>query len=127
MYSALNLYMVSLWHTVIARRRDTLDSSLSLTFCKKNLELYSQPVLDALQENYPDIKIEIKDCVDLCGTCTDIPFALRYGALVGGKDPLDLYRKLLKGRTFLDNPKLPGTAGCVEKEDAALVSLVDKK
>ncbi|KYP80464.1 DUF1450 domain-containing protein [Ferroacidibacillus organovorans] len=88
--------------------------AVQLTFCKKNLALYSQSVLEAISHDYPDVEIELKDCADVCGTCTDIPFALRNGALIGGRDPRDLYKKLERGMRFLSEDKLPGTAGYVE-------------
>ena len=93
-----------------------MSSSLSIVFCKKNLELYSQSVYDALKETYPDAQIEVKDCVDMCGTCTDIPFAIRNNALIGGRDPQGLYRKLERGMSFLSSPTLPGTATYREDE-----------
>ncbi|PWI59044.1 DUF1450 domain-containing protein [Sulfoacidibacillus thermotolerans] len=92
-----------------------MPSSISLTFCKKNLELYSQSVYDALRANYPDLEIEVKDCLDMCAMCTDVPFALRNGALIGGRDPMGLYRKLERGMQFLSAPPLPGTSGYREQ------------
>lgn len=82
---------------------------VSVSFCKKNLELYGDSVLRALQNEYPDAEIEIKDCLDHCGTCTDVPFVLRYGGLVNGRDPRDLFRKVERGMRFLKRPPLPGT------------------
>jgi uncharacterized protein YuzB (UPF0349 family) len=76
-------------------------SSLSLKMCKKNLEKYSQPVLDLLQKEYPDLTIEIEDCLDVCGLCSDVPFVLRNNAIVHGRDARDLYYKLEKGMQFL--------------------------
>lgn len=81
-------------------------SSLSLKFCKKNLDLYSQSVYDALKDRYPNEKIEIVDCAGehLCGLCTDVPFAIRNNAVVGGKTARDLFYKLERGMEFLNNP-----------------------
>ena len=93
-----------------------MSSSLSIVFCKKNLELYSQSVYEALKEAYPDEQIEVKDCVDLCGTCTDVPFAVRNNALITGRDPQGLYRKLEKGMRFISSPPLPGTSAFREDE-----------
>lgn len=91
-------------------RDSALSSKVTVTFCKKNLELHSQSVYDALSANNPEVTLEIKDCLDHCGMCTDVPFAMREGGLVGGRDPRDLYRKLLRGLRFLSRPPLPGTA-----------------
>lgn len=79
-------------------------SSLSLKFCKKNLELHSQSVYDALKERYPDEKIEVVDCVgtQFCSTCSDVPFVLRNNAVVGGRTARDLYYKLERGMGFLN-------------------------
>lgn len=93
-----------------------MASSLHIVFCKKNLELHSQSVYDLLKQEYPDIEIEVKDCVDHCGICTDVPFAMRNDAVVGGRDPRDLYMKLEKGMKFLQAAKLPGTSGYKEQE-----------
>lgn len=93
---------------------ENVAAPVQLTFCKKNLELYSEPVYKAIVAAYPDVEVEIKDCADHCGICTDVPFALRNGALVGGRDARDLYRKLERGMLFLKRPKLPGTAGYTE-------------
>ncbi|TCS76264.1 DUF1450 domain-containing protein [Effusibacillus lacus] len=102
----------------------SLLSSLSLKFCKKNLELYSQSVYDALKERYPNEKIEVVDCVgkEYCGTCTDVPFAIRNNALVGGRTARDLFYKFERGMVFLDNLPEPEAAAeekkPVEKPDA---------
>ncbi len=92
-----------------------MPSSVNLQFCKKNLELYSQSVYAALRENYPELKIEVKDCVDMCGMCTDVPFAMRNGALIGARDPMGLYRKLERGMNFMTAQPLPGTSGYQEQ------------
>ena len=93
-------------------------ATVTISFCRKNLELYSQSVHDAMRERYPDVEIEIKDCLDRCGTCTDIPFAVRLGGVVGGRDARDLYRKLERGMRFLSRPPLPGTADYREEAEA---------
>ncbi len=78
-----------------------MASTLSFVFCKKNLELHSQAVYDLLKEQYPNVSIEVKDCVDKCGLCTDVPFVLRNNAVVAGRDQRDLYNKLEKGLKYL--------------------------
>ena len=83
-----------------------MASTLSFVFCKKNLELHSQNVYDLLKQEYPDLEIEIKDCVDKCGLCTDVPFVMRNNSVVAGRDQRDLYKKLEKGLTYLN--KKPG-------------------
>lgn len=84
-------------------------SSLSLKFCKKNLELHSQSVYEALKERYPNEKIEVVDCIgeQFCGLCTDVPFALRNNAVVGGRTARDLLYKLERGMEFLSNATAP--------------------
>jgi len=96
-----------------------LATPVQLTFCKKNLELYSQSVYEAIVSEYPHVPVELKDCADHCAMCTDVPFALRNSSLVGGRDPRDLYRKLVRGMQFLERPKVPGTAGYIEGEFTA--------
>jgi len=91
-------------------------SSLSLKFCRKNLEKYSQRVYDVLTQKYPDVKIEVEDCVDICGLCTDVPFALRNGAIVGGRNERDLYLKLERGMEFLQKPPLVTMAKAVQSK-----------
>ncbi|WP_170086851.1 DUF1450 domain-containing protein [Kyrpidia spormannii] len=88
-------------------------SSLSLKFCKKNLEK-SGDVLRALQEKYPDLKIEVSDCLDVCGLCTDVPFVLRNNAIVHGRNARDLYLKLERGmQPFFRREPIPGTAAAM--------------
>ncbi|MDI3327408.1 MAG: DUF1450 domain-containing protein [Alicyclobacillaceae bacterium] len=84
--------------------------SLSLKFCKRNLER-SGEVLQALREKYPDLSIEVADCLEVCGLCTDVPFVLRNNGIVHGRNPRDLYLKLENGMEplFREDP-LPGTA-----------------
>ncbi len=86
-------------------------STLSFVFCKKNLELYTQPVYDLLKQEYPDLAIEVKDCVgaEHCGLCADVPFVMRNNAVVAGRDPRDLYDKLARGLEYLTKDPLPGT------------------
>lgn len=93
-------------------------SSLSLKFCKKNLELHSQSVYDALKERYPNEKIEIADCVgtEFCSTCADVPFALRNNALVGARTARDLLFKLERGMEFID--RLPAPKPVAESKAA---------
>ncbi|MBX5436170.1 MAG: DUF1450 domain-containing protein [Alicyclobacillaceae bacterium] len=90
-----------------------LPTSLSLKWCRKNLEHHSQDVYDMLREEYPDVPMEVADCVDHCGLCTDVPFALRNDAIVAARDPRGLYVKLKKGMEFLSAPPLPGTYAAV--------------
>jgi uncharacterized protein YuzB (UPF0349 family) len=94
-------------------------SSLSLKMCKKNLEKYSQPVLDLLQKEYPDIEIDIEDCVDVCGLCSDVPFLLRNNAIVHGRDARDLYYKLEKGMQFLKNQPVDDASKTEKEEQTA--------
>ena len=87
---------------------------MSLKWCKKNLNLYSQAVYDLIVEEHPEIEHEIVDCADKCGLCTDVPFVVRNNATVGARDAQGLYRKLTRGFSFVTKPVLPGTY-----EDAA--------
>lgn len=90
-----------------------MASSMTLKWCKKNLEHHSQSVYDMLKEEYPDLEMEITDCVDLCGLCTDVPFALRNNAVVGARDARGLYVKLKQGMEFLSGEPIPGTYAAV--------------
>jgi uncharacterized protein YuzB (UPF0349 family) len=84
-------------------------SSMSIKWCKRNLELHSQAVYDLLKEEYPDLEMEIVDCPELQGLCADAPFALRNNAIVVARDARGLYAKLKKGMSFMTEPALPGT------------------
>lgn len=86
-----------------------MASSMSTKWCKKNLEKFSQPVLDALRAEYPELECDIAECVDHCGLCTDVPFALRNAAIVAARDARGLYQKMDRGMSFLAKPALPGT------------------
>ena len=86
---------------------------MSLKWCKKNLQKYSQSVYELLQEEYPGIDMEVEDCVDCCGLCTDVPFALRNNALISARDARGLYVKLKQGTSFMTKPPLPGTYAAV--------------
>lgn len=103
-----------------------LTSSMSLKWCRKNLEKHSQAVFDLIREEYPDVEMEVSDCVDCSGLCTDVPFVLRNNAIVSARDPRGLYVKLQKGMSFLTKPPLPGTYAAVmaemEKEASATQS-----
>jgi uncharacterized protein YuzB (UPF0349 family) len=90
-----------------------LASSMSLKWCKKNLQKYSQPVYELLQEENPDLNMEVEDCVDCCGLCTDVPFALRNNAIISARDARGLYVKLKQGTSFMTKPPLPGTYAAV--------------
>lgn len=83
--------------------------SMTLKWCRKNLEHYSQRVFDALQAEYPEVPMEVKDCVDVCGLCTDVPFVLRNDAIIHARDQRGLYEKLKQGMSFMEKPPLPGT------------------
>ncbi|RIV17335.1 DUF1450 domain-containing protein [Alicyclobacillaceae bacterium I2511] len=85
------------------------SSSMSLKWCKKNLDLYSQRVYDLLKEEYPEVQMEVVECADVCAICSDVPFVLRNNAVIAAKDARGLYRKLKKGMSFLEKPALPGT------------------
>lgn len=90
-----------------------MASSMSLKWCKKNLEHYSQAVYDLIAEEYPDIEMEVADCVDVCGLCTDVPFAMRNGAIVSARDARGLYAKLKQGMSWMEREALPGTYAAV--------------
>lgn len=81
-----------------------MASTLSFVFCQKNLSNHSQAVYDLLQQEHPEVSVEIKDCVDKCGLCTDVPFVIRNNSVVAGRDPRDLYVKIEKGLTYLKDP-----------------------
>lgn len=95
-----------------------MASSMGLKWCKKNLEHFSQPVYDMLREEYPDLPMEVADCVDVCGLCTDVPFALRNNAIVCARDARGLYVKLKQGMSFMTEPALPGTYAAVVAQAA---------
>lgn len=86
-----------------------MANSMNLKWCKKNLELFSQPVYDLIVQEHPEIQCEVVDCVDKCGLCTDVPFVIRNNAVVAGRDPQGLYRKIVKGFSFVEKSVLPGT------------------
>jgi len=88
-------------------------SSMSLKWCKKNLEHYSQSVYDLIKDEYPGLEMSVADCVDFCGLCTDVPFVLRNNAVVGARDARGLYVKLKQGMEFMSSPPLPGTYAAV--------------
>jgi uncharacterized protein YuzB (UPF0349 family) len=90
-----------------------MASSMNIKWCKKNLEHFSQAVYDMLKQEYPDIEMEVQDCVDLCGLCTDVPFALRNNGVVGARDPRGLYVKLKHGFEFMTKEPLPGTYAAI--------------
>ena len=85
------------------------SSSMSLKWCKKNLDLYSQRVYDLLKEEYPDIQMEVVECADVCAICSDVPFVLRNNAVIAARDAQGLYMKLKKGMSFIEKSALPGT------------------
>lgn len=90
-----------------------MASTMSIKWCKKNLQHHSQAVHDALQEEFPDVEMEVVDCVDHCGLCTDVPFAMRNNAVIGGRDARGLYMKMKQGMQFMSKPPLPGTYAAV--------------
>lgn len=101
-----------------------MPSSIKWVFCKRNLELHTQKVYDALVSKYPDEKFEIKDCPskDLCSLCADVPFVLRNGAIVNAKDAKDLYFKLDSSLKFLTTEpiiNIPPAPPAPPKEAAA--------
>ena len=86
-----------------------MANSMSLKWCKKNLERYSQAVYDLIVQEHPEIECEVVDCADKCSLCTDVPFAIRNNAVVAGRDARGLYVKLQRGFGFETKPVLPGT------------------
>ncbi|MCL6442822.1 MAG: YuzB family protein [Alicyclobacillus sp.] len=106
-----------------------MASSMSLKWCKKNLEKFSQGAYDLLREEYPEIDMEVVDCADHCGLCTDVPFALRNSAVVAARDPRGLYVKLKQGMAFLTEPPLPGTyaAGLQSSKEPESVPAAERK
>lgn len=86
-----------------------MANSMNLKWCRKNLESRSQAVYDLIVQEHPEVECEVVDCVDKCGLCTDVPFAIRNNAIIAGRDARGLYVKLTKGFGFFDKPVLPGT------------------
>lgn len=86
-----------------------MADSMNLKWCKKNLELHSQAVYDAIIQEHPDAVCEIVDCADKCNLCTDVPFAVRNNASISGRDARGLYVKLTRGFSYQTKPSLPGT------------------
>ncbi|QQE76890.1 DUF1450 domain-containing protein [Alicyclobacillus sp. SO9] len=102
-----------------------MASSMSMKWCKKNLEHHSQSVYDLLKEEYPDVEMKVEDCVDVCGLCTDVPFVLRNNAIIAARDPRGLYIKLKQGMAFLEEETLPGTYAAAQ--DAAAEDSASKE
>lgn len=96
-------------------------SSLSFVFCQKNLELHSQSVYDKLKQEYPEVALEVKDCVgaEYCSLCKDVPFAIRNNSVLYGRDPRELYQKMERGLEFLKKDPLPGTISYQESGKSA--------
>jgi uncharacterized protein YuzB (UPF0349 family) len=93
--------------------------SLSLKFCAKNLPK-SEKALEAIRQKYPDLNVEVADCLDVCGLCFDVPFALRNNAIVGARNDRELFLKLEKGmEPLLRQTPLPGTAAANARLAAA--------
>lgn len=108
-----------------------MASSMNIKWCKKNLEHYSQAVYDLLKEEYPDLEMGVEDCLDVCGLCTDVPFAMRNNAIVAARDARGLYIKLKKGMAFLTEEALPGTytaaTQAAEAEQAKVAETANKE
>lgn len=92
---------------------------MTLKWCRKNLEAHSQAVYDLILEEYPHVQCEVADCVDKCGLCTDVPFAIRNNATILARDPRGLYAKLKQGFGFLEKPPLPGSYDYAMAQQAA--------
>ncbi|GGI95431.1 hypothetical protein GCM10010885_01290 [Alicyclobacillus cellulosilyticus] len=86
-----------------------MPSSLNIRWCQRNLDKFGRDVYELLREQYPDVEMSIEPCLDACGLCTDVPFALRNQAVVAARDPRGLYAKLERGMSFFSKPALPGT------------------
>lgn len=82
---------------------------MSVKWCKKNLNKHSQAVYEAFTDAHPDIACDVSECVDFCGLCTDVPFALRNASVIAARDPRGLFEKLERGMSFTQKPALPGT------------------
>lgn len=90
-----------------------MASSLTIKWCQKNLNQYSQAVYDVLTTEHPDLQMEVSDCLEVCSLCIDVPFAFRNGALISARDARGLYKKLKQGMSFLTEAPLPGTYAAV--------------
>jgi uncharacterized protein YuzB (UPF0349 family) len=99
-----------------------MANSMSLKWCKKNLQLHSQAVYDLITKEHPEVESEVVDCTDTCALCTDVPFAIRNNAIVHARDPRGLYMKLERGFGFESKPVLPGTY-----EDSAAKAAEEEK
>lgn len=86
-----------------------MANTVNLKWCRKNLKSHSQAVYDLIIQEHPGVECEVVDCVDKCGLCTDVPFAIRNNAIISARDPRGLYVKLTKGFGFMEKPLLPGT------------------
>ncbi|MCL6625031.1 DUF1450 domain-containing protein [Alicyclobacillus shizuokensis] len=86
-----------------------MKPTVNLKWCRKNLERFSQPVFDVLREEHPELNMSCDDCLNACGLCIDVPFAIRNTGVVAARDARGLYHKLKRGTTVLTAPPLPGT------------------
>lgn len=62
---------------------------IEIKFCENNLK--DEFIVDRLNKNFSNISISIEQCLDYCGICSEIPYALVGDELVKSDDPEALY------------------------------------
>ncbi len=67
---------------------------MKIRFCEHNKG--KGKVVRRLQDEYPDLDIKVKDCVNECDACKEKPMALLGKARVTARDGDNLYRKIVK-------------------------------
>ena len=67
--------------------------TMKIRFCEKNKG--KGKVLRRLEEEFPDLNIEVKSCVKQCGTCREQPVAVVDKVKVTARDGDELYARII--------------------------------
>ena len=67
-----------------------------IKFCENNFTHDTEETVSKLQENYPDIEVEVESCLGYCGDCAAGPFALVNDELIQADSADELYKEIEK-------------------------------
>ncbi|HEY8463484.1 MAG TPA: DUF1450 domain-containing protein [Bacillota bacterium] len=64
---------------------------VEVKFCENNFIHGTEDVSNQLEEEFPDIQVEVEPCLGYCSDCANGPFALVNGEMVQAESDEKLY------------------------------------
>jgi len=68
-----------------------------IKFCENNFEFDIDSLIEKIEDELEDVKVDVESCLDQCGLCSEGPFAIVNGEVVKAETVEELF-EIIKDR-----------------------------